>query len=243
MIASLPMYDRPETAAINDRLWALVRDRLGYGPRHLSRELTPEEAWCHPDLILSQTCGLPFTLDLHPRVALVGAPDFRLDGCPAGTYCSVIITRAGETRPVGDLLADDAILNGRKSQSGHNALLRFAESRGERLGDARISGAHSASARAVANGDAGIAAIDANTWRMIERWDPCARELTVIARTPPTPAMPFICSPDADSEKIAAALGSAIDSLSETERTTLGLFGLVPATAQAYLAVTPPFLA
>lgn len=28
MIASLGMYDRPETMAANDRLWALVRDGL-----------------------------------------------------------------------------------------------------------------------------------------------------------------------------------------------------------------------
>ena len=31
MIASLPMYDRPETAAANDRLWQGVRERLGQG--------------------------------------------------------------------------------------------------------------------------------------------------------------------------------------------------------------------
>lgn len=242
MIASLPMYDRPETAGINDALWARIRSHLGFGPDTLSRDLPLDAVWRHPDLVLSQTCGLPYTLDLHPHVTLVGAPEFRLDGCPPGTYCSVIVTRSDETRPVADLLAQDAILNDRKSQSGHNALLRFAQAQGATLGAPQISGGHRLSAQAVAEGRAGIAAIDANTWRMIARWDGFAQNLKVIATTPPTPAMPFICSPRMDAARIAAALRTALSDLSKDDRTALGLYGLVPVSAADYLAVTPPDL-
>ena len=67
MIASLPMYDRPETAAANDRLWQGVRTRLGEGPEHLVRAGDPWEHWQSPDLLLSQTCGLPFRSDFMTR--------------------------------------------------------------------------------------------------------------------------------------------------------------------------------
>jgi ABC-type phosphate/phosphonate transport system substrate-binding protein len=240
VIASLPMYDRAETAAANDRLWTAIRDRLGDGPDSLSRDLTPEQAWRHPDLILSQTCGLPYALDLHTQVTLIGAPDFRLDGCPPGTYCSVIVIRKGDTRSIADLLSNHAVLNDRKSQSGHNALLRFAEQQHAALQPAMISGAHRASAQAVAEARAGIAAIDANTWRLIQRWDNWAEDLSVIARTPPTPAMPFISSPTADASRIRNALHDAVTSLSEADKITLGLYGIVTVSKDAYLAVTPP---
>lgn len=243
MIASLPMYDRPETAAWNDALWQAVRLHLGYGPDRLSRDLPLDTVWRHPDLVLSQTCGLPFTLDLHRHVTLIGAPDFGLEGCPPGTYCSVIVTRRDDPRPLTDLLAGHAILNDRKSQSGHNALLRFAEAQGATLGPVQISGAHRASAQAVAEGRAGIAAIDANTWRMIARWDDWSNDLRVVARTPASPAMPFICGPNADAAALRNALGRAIAELSDDGRAALGLYGVIDMPQAAYLAVPPPPIA
>ena len=39
---------------------------------------------------------------------------------------------------------------------------------------------------------ADIVAIDANTWRLITKWDAFAEKLRVVARTKPTPAMPYI---------------------------------------------------
>ena len=75
MIASLPMYDRPETQAANDRLWTLVRansdDPL---PPALTRGEDPWDHWQAPDLTLSQTCSLPYRARLHDKVALVGTP-------------------------------------------------------------------------------------------------------------------------------------------------------------------------
>lgn len=51
MIAFLGMYDRPETAEANDMLWQAVRQNLGQGPEHLSREIDPWSAWQSPDLM------------------------------------------------------------------------------------------------------------------------------------------------------------------------------------------------
>ena len=234
------MYDRPETRAANDRLWSLAAAHLDGAPEHLTRDMDLSEVWTHPDLLLSQTCGLPFALGLHTQVQLVAAPDFRLDDCPPGYYRSAIVTRRGETRRLPDLLSRDPIINDRISQSGHNALIRFAETQGAPLAPPQQSGSHRASAQAVAEGRAGIAAIDANTWRMIARWDGFADTLTVVAHTPPTPAMPFICGPKADPTAIRQALAQAISALAPDDRDTLGLHGLADVPKSAYLAVSHP---
>jgi ABC-type phosphate/phosphonate transport system substrate-binding protein len=234
------MYDRPETYAANDRLWSLVAAHLDGAPEHMTRDIGLTELWTHPDLLLSQTCGLPFALGLHTEVHLVAAPDFRLEGCPPGYYCSAIITRTGETRDLTDLLSQAPIVNERISQSGHNALNRFAETHGVPLAPPAESGGHRASAQAVAEGRAGIAAIDANSWRMIARWDDFANDLTVVAQTPPTPAMPFICGPNADAARVRQALATAIATLDAQDRDTLGLHGLAEVPKSAYLAVPHP---
>ena len=104
MIASLPMYDRPETRGPYDRLWARIRDELkllwadrpetGYPlPEALTHNGDPWDHWQDPDLVLSQTCGLPYRSVLHPNVTLIGTPDYGLAGCPPGYYHSVFIAR------------------------------------------------------------------------------------------------------------------------------------------------------
>ena len=95
MIAALPMYDRPETAAATDRYWGLIRDGLRAreieAPDDLTRTDDLWTLWQSPDLVLAQTCGLPFRARLHGQVQLVGTPDFGLPGCAPGYYNSVII--------------------------------------------------------------------------------------------------------------------------------------------------------
>lgn len=76
MIAFLGMYDMPDLHAANDRLWTLIRQHLGFGPDTLSRGLDPWEIWQSPDLVLAQTCGMPFRTRLHRDVALIGTPDY-----------------------------------------------------------------------------------------------------------------------------------------------------------------------
>ncbi len=119
MIAFLGMYDRPETRAANDRLWASIRDHLGRGPQHLSRQVDVWQTWASPDLIFAQTCGMPYRTRLHDTVNLVGTPDYRLPGCAPGHYNSVFVV--GRDAP-GEQLADFAgktlAYNEPMSQSG-----------------------------------------------------------------------------------------------------------------------------
>ena len=94
----LGMYDMPEIQAANDRYWQAIRDRLGYGPASLSRDLDYWEMWQSPDLLLGQTCGMPYRTRLHDKVTLIGTPDFGLPDCPPGYYQSVIVARSEDTR-------------------------------------------------------------------------------------------------------------------------------------------------
>ena len=95
MIASLSMYDRPETAAANDRLWGRIREILGFGPAQLDRETPDWDAWLDEGLLLSQTCGLPYRSRLHDKVQLIATPDYGLDGAAPGYYYSVFVARRG----------------------------------------------------------------------------------------------------------------------------------------------------
>jgi ABC-type phosphate/phosphonate transport system substrate-binding protein len=246
MIASLPMYDRAETAPAHDRLWARIRDGMRDAgmdaPEALTRgaeDLWPQ--WTAPDLALSQTCGFPYRSRLHGRVTLVGTPDFAVPGCPPGHYRSVFVARADDPRR--DLAEFDGAAfayNEALSQSGWAAPQTHAAGLGLRLPPALRTGAHRLSALAVAEGRADLTALDAVTWRMLRRWDPAAAALREVALTDPTPGLPYIARKGADADALHAIIAAAIAAMDATDRDATGLAGLVRIPAEAYLAVSTP---
>lgn len=247
MIASLGMYDRAETAAAHDRYWAAIRDALRAGGMAAPDALTRGQnaywpAWQSADLVLSQTCGYPFRARLHQDVTLIGTPDFGVEGCAPGYYRSVFIAR--EADPRADLAAFDGAAfayNEPMSQSGWAAPQACALGLGLRLRPVLESGGHRLSAQAVATGLADIAALDAVTWRLMQRYDAVAAELKVVGYTAPSPGLPYIAAKGADATRLFAAISHAIATLTPDDRTTLGLRGLVRIEAADYLAVpTPP---
>jgi len=241
MIASLPMYDRPELRGANDRLWAAVRDRLGEGPAMLTRDGDPWDHWVDPGLILSQTCGYPYRAWLHGRVALVGTPDHGLEGCPPGHYCSVLVARADDARDAPAAFATARFAyNDALSQSGWAAPQNFARDHGFAFAGTLRTGGHAASARAVAEGRADIAALDAVSWRMIQAHADFAAALRPVGQTPPTPALPYITARGRDPAPVFDALAGAIAALSPQDRAALSLRGVLRIPAAAYLAVPNP---
>jgi hypothetical protein len=247
MIASLGMYDRTEAQPANDRLWALIRDGLrahgGRAPDALTRGTGAYwDAWQSPDLVLSQTCGFPFRARLHGKVTLVGTPDFGVEGCPPGHYRSVLVARADDPRQ-HETDFDGAALafNEDLSQSGWAAPQNHAALVGITLKPHLRTGGHLLSARAVTDGLADIAAIDAVTWAMIARWEPFARSLKIVGQTDPTPGLPYIAAPGAEVNALFGIIAAAIAALSPADRETLCLKGIVRIEPAAYLAVpTPP---
>lgn len=242
MIASLPMYDRTETAPTLDALWRLVRANLDIpAPEALTRGGSLWDQWQAPDLVLSQTCGYPYRARLNGKVQLVAMPDNRLPGCPPGYYNSVFVVRSDDPRHALAEFADAPFaFNEPVSQSGWGAPQNHAASLGFRFANDLYTGAHIHSARAVADQRADIACLDALSWRLIQRHDPHAGALREIARTTPTPAPPFITAQGRDAAKIAAALGAAIAALGDGGREIIGLYGVTQIPEAAYMDVPNP---
>jgi len=240
------MYRRAELDAAFEYLWSATRDRLRAegiaAPAALSDPGDDLIAfWQRPDLLLGQTCGMPFRHVLHHRVTLVGTPDFGLEGCPPGEYRSALVVRRDDPRP--DLTAfRGAVLacNDRLSQSGYAAPLVAAQAAGLRFGAIRISGAHGASARMVAEGQADIAGVDVLSWRHMTAFDPWVGDLRVLGWTEPTPGLPFITAIAPLAPVLHRCLAGAIRSMPAPLRAQLGLRALVRIEASAYLTVADP---
>ncbi len=236
------MYDMPALQGANDRLWRAIRARLGYGPEGLTRGVDFWEVWTSPELLLSQTCGLPYRARLHRQVALIGTPDHRLPGCEPGYYRSVLVVRGeSDVQAIGDLRGRVMAYNGALSQSGWAAPMCHFNNHGIAFSRFVESGGHGASAQMVARGEADVAGLDAVTWELLKAHDPVAGELRVLAATTPTPALPYITRPGDHVEALRAAVVGAIADLDPTDRAALHLHGLVAIPEETYLAVpTPP---
>lgn len=245
MIAALGMYDRPECQAANDRLWALVRDGLRArglaAPEALTRGAGAYwQAWESPDLVLSQTCGFPYRAKLHDKVTLIASPDYGLEGCPPGYYCSVFVARADDARTLPEFRGVRFAYNEALSQSGWAAPQNHAGTMGFHFAPLVETGSHRGSAMAVAEGQADLACLDALTWRMLQRWEPGVAGLRELARTAPTPALPYIAAKGADGGATFAALVEATAQLSPDDRDILSLRGVVRIAPERYLAVPIP---
>jgi ABC-type phosphate/phosphonate transport system substrate-binding protein len=246
LIASLGMYDRAETGAANDRFWTLIADALRArgiaAPNALTRgDGAYWRAWSDPDLVLSQTCGFPYRSRLHGSVRLIGTPDYGLAGCPPGHYRSVLIARKGDQRPLSDFADARFAYNEALSQSGWAAPQNHVAGLGFQFTNTLATGAHRLSVKSVVEGRADLAAVDAQTWSMITRWDHDALLLREVDHTVPTPGLPLIARLGADRALYLAALTEAVNALSEDDRETLSLRGIVSIPAEAYLQVpTPP---
>jgi ABC-type phosphate/phosphonate transport system substrate-binding protein len=92
----------------------------------------------------------------------------------------------------------------------------------------------------VAQGQADIASLDAATWRLIQRYEPFAADLRVIALTKPTPGLPFITAAKNDVRLMRDAIRDALNCLTENDRDLLGIRDLVFLDKSAYLAVDNP---
>ncbi len=245
MIAALPMYDFDDLVAANDALWAAIRDGLREkgveAPEALTRAGDLWDIWQSPDLLLAQTCGYPFRARLHPKVTLVGTPDYGVPGCAPGEYCSYFIARRDDPRET--LAAFDGVLlayNEALSHSGWAAPQNHAATAGLRFPAGLETGAHRLTAQAITQGQADLGAVDAVTWRHLQRVDPVVQGLRVVAQTPPTPGLPLITAQAAMAPLLFDTISQANTQLSAATQAILGMRGLVSIAPSAYLAVPNP---
>ncbi len=218
--AALSMYDLPELQDANDALWAAITARLRArnvfdAPDHLTRDVPPEVLWTDPDLILAQTCGLPLATRLEGRVRVVATPRYRARGCDGADYRSAVVVRADSAvNSLDDLRASRCAVNDLTSNSGMN-LLR-AEIAPLAKGatffkSVLVTGSHLASAEAVAQDEADVAALDCVTWAHLQRWRTSLTDrLRVLTWTVRSPGLPLITSLGVGPSQLAA-LRAALD--------------------------------
>nr|WP_306265035.1 PhnD/SsuA/transferrin family substrate-binding protein [Pararhizobium sp. IMCC3301] len=245
MIASLTMYQRPQLASAHDNYWALIRQHLAAAgmdsPPVLAQQADDMSVWTDPGLVLSQTCGLPYRTELHHRVSLIGTPDFAVEGCAPGYYRSAIVVRKSERRTrIAEFRDAVFAYNQTGSQSGYAAPYWHVKARGFWFENRQATGGHLNSARAVAEGRADLAALDAVSWRLMQEYEPLSGELKVLDWTTPTPGLPYISAANANHLAIFQAVRQAVQDLSEEDRSALGLRDLVCIDKQTYLAVPTP---
>ncbi len=245
MIANLMMYLRPELVEAHKRYWQLIRNNLSEvgvdSPKELSQDAEEFFVWKHPDLVLSQTCGMPYRTWLHDKVELVGTPDFGVEGCPPGYYRSALVVRGDDPREALDDFQDGVFAyNQTFSQSGYAAPYWHLKPQGFWFKNFNHTDQHLESARAVADGRADIASLDAVSWRLIAEYEPFADQLRVLEWTEPTPGLPLITASGNDTGAIFAAVSKAISQLEDEDKAKLGLKSIVMIPKENYLAVPNP---
>lgn len=209
-VASLPMYDWPEVEGAHQSLWAAIADRLGAlgmaAPATLDKTRASDSIWRDAGLVLSQTCGFPFSTRLRGMVRLVGTPVYDVPGCEGAFYSSMIVVRNSEAAArLADVKTRRYAFNAHDSLSGCLAL-RAAMIEARLDPDAMEwieTGSHRASVRAVAEDFADVAAIDAVCWSLALRYEPEATaRLKVVETTPLRPGLPFITAVERRDDEV-----------------------------------------
>lgn len=229
MIASLPMYWRAETAEAWCRFWRDVQAACDIDlPDLTATEDLPDawtDHWRDPEMVLSQTCSLPFRTALSGQVTYVGTFHFGLKA-PPGHYFSRILCpypthdpRRKEAFEDGWVLA----YNAPDSQSGWaHAQAPTPFVRRPKVKATVETGSHAASVAALAHERATLAYVDAVTWRLLKAYDPNAKKVFLLGRSVNSPGLPLITAKGRDPEPLRRALKAATAKIQECDRRDLG---------------------
>jgi len=219
------MYDWPEIAWANDALWAAIATRLDIAgiaaPPALDRERHSDVVWRDPGLLISQTCGLPFSTRLRGMVRLIATPVYNVPGCEGPLYSSMIVTRSAESaEEIGRFSGRRFAFNTADSLSGNLALRAAMKDAGIDPASANWveTGSHRASVRAVAEERADVAAIDAVCWAFALRHEPeAASRLKVIATTPLRSGLPLITAGERRDDQVTTIRSVLKDVLADPD--------------------------
>lgn len=221
-IAALPMYDFEPLRASTDAWWAAIAARLRAAgvddvPAALCRDLGHTAGWHDRRLLFGQACQYPLSRMAPVPVRLVAIPAYHAPGCAGSRYSSAIVVRRDDAAPdLAALRGRRCAVNERESNSGFNLLRATLARRG--LGapffaSVLFTGAHFASAQAVADSRADAAAIDCVSFALIARhWPPLAGALRVLDWTVSSPGLPYVTARDTDEPtlgRLRAALRDA----------------------------------
>jgi ABC-type phosphate/phosphonate transport system substrate-binding protein len=206
------MYDWPEIRTATDDWWdglrrAFEKEGLGDVPAKLSRGGPDDAAWSSGDLLLSQTCGYPYTHGGSATLRLVATPCYGVSGCEGPNYRSFVLARkeTPQTR-LEDFRNCRAVINDFRSQSGFSALRAVIAplAGGKDFFNAVItSGGHRISMEMVGTGKADLCAVDAVCLALAERYVPdLLAPLRIIASSPGAPSLPYVTAKRTSDETL-----------------------------------------
>jgi ABC-type phosphate/phosphonate transport system substrate-binding protein len=238
------MYSEPGLVA---QASARLTDRV---LAHLGYELQPAQPtdlmqlWLDPQLLFAQTCGYPLMHSLSGKVQLIATPCYDLPGCQENLHCSWLVVRENDSRQtLVDFRGSVAALNSYDSNSGMN-LFRHTVAPFSRDGRffrrVLLSGAHVASLKMVAQGEADLACIDAVTFGYLQLHEPQRLQgVRILGATASSPALPLIGAFATDNslgQAVIEAFNTCLTKEPQLSR-TLALKGFVSTSLEDYQSV------
>ena len=238
--ASLAMYPFEPLHGAWERLWSAIHERAPWTPASLRWDGTAHDHWTDPDCLVAQACGWPVVTSLHGHVEVVGAFTLALDGGDGHRYRSVVIAN----RPVAlaDLVAEraTAAVNAPDSLSGWVSLLAAAVGPGGSWpGPVLPTGGHVESLRALRDGRADVASIDALSLAFVRRSDPAlVVGLHEIDHGPWVPSLPVVVRVGTSARRVDELRRAIVDAFGVRElagaREELLLDGFLPLEDRDY---------
>lgn len=197
----------------------------------------------NPQMLLGHTCGYPLMHFLKTDCLPVCVPLFNVEGCQGKYYSSHLITPANsDINTLADCQNQTVAINGPDSNSGMNVLRHAVSRLGARapyFSEVLVSGSHLNSVRAVAKGEASLAAIDSISFALIkDEWPELVEGVRNIGFTEKTCGLPFVVPANSaeltNSEMIIDALNTSLSNLAASERNHLHLIGFEKVQQQDY---------
>jgi len=230
VIAHLGMYPFEHLHSAYDGLWAFLAERIDGVPATLGRSIDLATAWRSPELLLGQTCGWPLVDQLADTVEVIGSFDVHAPFAANGRYRSVLV--AAKPLSIAEWRAEPATvvaINGFDSLSGWVSLQWAWGGAPERTME---TGAHVQSMRAVAEGRAHLASIDALSFEFLAEVEPATvGHLHIIGHGPIVPSLPLVMSKALASrrDEVRSALSAAMAAPELRQaRERLRISGFVP---------------
>jgi len=254
---SLPMYDFPEVAGSTARLVdALVEAYRAEGVEAAVESALPTShhdlmaRWSGPEMLISQSCGLPFVEDLVGFTHTVGTFCWSGVSDERGWYRTVIVVSPEcDASGLDELEGARPAVSNTQSLSGWCSLgvaVAAVADRADFLRPAVLTGSHVGSLAALQSGSADVASIDPGTFQLLARHRPeSVAGIRRIGEGPSVPATPLLVSRalavpiERSRQIVATALNAA--GLSDA-RADIGIDSFVVVPDEDYVSAIPPLV-
>jgi ABC-type phosphate/phosphonate transport system substrate-binding protein len=236
------MYPFDLVAWAWDEIWAAVHQRAPWTPGVLTRSGDIHARWYDSDCIVTQVCGGPFAAVHRNDMHLVASFALDLPEADGGHYRSVLLSPVRAS--LDELTSPDthAVANSADSLSGWLSLIAATVGQGNDWpGTVTYTSAHVDSVRALANGEADLAAIDSWSLAFIADGEPeLIAGLHRVGLGPRVPTPPITVRKsvtDAQLDQLRAAFRAALaDPSTERARGALHIAGFADNTLDDYVA-------